>query len=153
MRAPQLLTSGSPSSFNRHNMLCIQIMKYQEICQISWFQENYSISWGSLVSEMVKNPPAMRETWVWSLDWKDPLEEGMATHPSILAWRIPMDRGAWRATVYGVAKSQTRLSNWTPTHPHNTHKKKKIYVRNNIVQIKHLYHRQVKVTNFSHYNF
>ena len=38
---------------------------------------------------MVKNPPAMRETWVQSLGWEDPLEEGMATHSSILAWRIP----------------------------------------------------------------
>ena len=45
-----------------------------------------------------------------SLDWEDPLEEEMATHSSILAWRIPMDRGAWRATVQGVAKSWTRLS-------------------------------------------
>ena len=49
----------------------------------------------------------MRETWVPSLGWEDPLEEGMATHSSILAWRIPMGRGAWRATVHGVAKSQT----------------------------------------------
>ena len=40
---------------------------------------------------MVKNPPAMWETWVRSLAWEDPLEEGMATHSSILAWRIPMD--------------------------------------------------------------
>ena len=40
----------------------------------------------------------------------DPLEEGMAIHSSILAWRIPMDRGAWRAAVYGVAKSRTRLT-------------------------------------------
>ena len=40
---------------------------------------------------MVKNPPAMWETWVLSLAWEDPLEEGMATHSSILAWRIPMD--------------------------------------------------------------
>ena len=39
-----------------------------------------------------------------------PLEEGMATHSSILAWRIPMDRGAWKDTVYGVAKGQTQLS-------------------------------------------
>ena len=44
------------------------------------------------------------------LGWEDPLEEGMATHSNILAWRIPMNRGAWRATVHGVAKSQTRLS-------------------------------------------
>ena len=45
------------------------------------------------------------ETRVWSLGWKDPLEEGMATHPSILAWRIPSDRGAWRAIVHRVAES------------------------------------------------
>ena len=41
------------------------------------------------------------------LGWKDPLEEGMAIHSSILAWRIPMDREAWGATVHGVTKSQT----------------------------------------------
>ena len=46
-------------------------------------------SWASLVAQMVKNPPAMWETWVRSLGWEDPLEEGMATHSSILAWRIP----------------------------------------------------------------
>ena len=59
---------------------------------------------------MVNNLPAVWETWVGSLGWEDPLEEGMATHSSILAWRIPKDRGAWRPTVYGVAQSQTRLS-------------------------------------------
>ena len=59
---------------------------------------------------MVKNLPAMWETWVQSLGWEDPLEEGMVTHSSILAWRIPSDRGAWMATDHGVAKSQTRLS-------------------------------------------
>ena len=47
----------------------------------------------------------MQETWVRSLDQEDPLEKEMATHSSILAWRIPMDRGAWQATVRGVAKS------------------------------------------------
>ena len=45
--------------------------------------------WASLVAQTVKNLPAMRETWVRSLGWEDPLEEGMATHSSILAWRIP----------------------------------------------------------------
>ena len=50
---------------------------------------------------MVKNLPAMQETWVQSLSWKDPLEEEMATHSSILAWRIPMDRGARQAIVHG----------------------------------------------------
>ena len=47
----------------------------------------------------------MQETWVSSLGWEDPLEEDMATHSSILAWRIPMDREAWRATFQGVAES------------------------------------------------
>jgi len=60
-------------------------------------------------SQMVKNLLAMKETWVRSLGWEDPQEEGMATHSSILAWRIPMDRGAWWVTVHGVAKSWTQL--------------------------------------------
>ena len=47
----------------------------------------------------------MWETWVLSLGWEDPLEEGMATHSSVLAWRIPMDRGAWQAAVHGIAES------------------------------------------------
>ena len=59
------------------------------------------------MSQTVKNLSAMWETWVQFLDWEDTLEEGMQTHPSILAWRIPMDRGAWQATVHGAAKSQT----------------------------------------------
>ena len=59
---------------------------------------------------MVKNPFAMQETRVQSLGREDPLEEGMATHSSVLAWRIPMDRGTWRASVHGVAKRQTLLS-------------------------------------------
>ena len=50
------------------------------------------------------------ETWVQSLGWEDPLDEGMTTHSSILAWRIPMDRSTWWATVHGVAESWTRLS-------------------------------------------
>ena len=45
--------------------------------------------WASLAAQMVKNVPAMGETWVQSLGWEDPLEEGMATRSSILAWRIP----------------------------------------------------------------
>ena len=68
----------------------------------------------SLVAQMVKNRPAMQETWVQPLGWEDPLEKGMETHSSILAWRIPMDR-AWRATVQEVAKSHTRLK-WLNRH-------------------------------------
>ena len=55
---------------------------------------------------MVKNIPAMQETQVPSLGWDDPLEKGMATHFSILAWKIPWTEELW-ATVHGVAKSQT----------------------------------------------
>ena len=64
-----------------------------------------------MVAETVKNLPAMREIQVWSLGQQDPLEEGMATHSSILAWKIPVERGTWRTSVPGVAKSQTRLNN------------------------------------------
>ena len=56
------------------------------------------------------------EMWVQSLGWEDPLEEGMATHSSILAWRVPMDRGAWRATVYGVAELD--MTEQLSTHTH-----------------------------------
>ena len=63
-------------------------------------------SWASLVVLMVKNLPAKRETWVQSLGWEDPLEEGMAVHSSILAWRIPTDRGVWQACPWGRMGSQ-----------------------------------------------
>ena len=49
----------------------------------------------------------MWETWVQSLGWEDPLKKEMATHSSILAWKNPMDGGAWQATVHGIAKSWT----------------------------------------------
>ena len=63
--------------------------------------------WVSLEAQTEKNPPAMREIWFRSLGWEDPLEESMAIHSSILAWRVPMDRGAWRATIHEVLKSRT----------------------------------------------
>ena len=59
------------------------------------------------MAQTVKNLPEVQENLVGSLGWEDPLEKGMATHSSILAWRIPMDQGAWQATVHGVSKSQT----------------------------------------------
>ena len=64
------------------------------------------------VVHTVKNSPAMHETWVRSLHWEDPLKEGMSTHSSILDWRVPMDRGAWRAIVHGVTNSRTQLSDY-----------------------------------------
>ena len=69
----------------------------------------------SLGAQMVKNTSSMLETWIRSLGWEDSLEEGIASHSSIPAWRFPMDRGAWWATVHGVTKSQTRLSDEADT--------------------------------------
>jgi len=62
------------------------------------------------VALWVQNPLAMQETWLQSLGGEDPLEEVMTIHSSILAWRIPMDRRAWQATIHGVTKSWTQLS-------------------------------------------
>ena len=80
--------------------------------RLTWWQifTSYCFLWASLVAQMVKNLPAIQETWVQYLGWEDPLEEGMATHSSLLAWRSPIDKEAWQATVHGVTKSQTQLT-------------------------------------------
>ena len=71
------------------------------------FTSVYPVIWASLVAQAVKNLPSVQETWVRSLGWEGLLEEGMATHSSILAWKSPMYRGAWWATLHRVAESQT----------------------------------------------
>ena len=68
----------------------------------------------SLVAQAVKNPLAMQEAWVWSLCWEDALEEGMDTHSSFLAWRVPMDRGAWWTMVHG--RTESRTTEWLSTY-------------------------------------
>ena len=65
----------------------------------------------ALSGSAAKNLPAMQEMQIWFLGQEDPLEKEMATNSSILAWKNPMDRRAWRATVHRVAKSQRWLSN------------------------------------------
>ena len=67
----------------------------------------------SLVAQTVKRLPTMRKTGVQSLGLEDLLEKEMATHSSILAWKNPMDGGAWEATVHGVPKSQTQLRDFS----------------------------------------
>ena len=68
------------------------------------------------MAQTVKNPVSMWVTLVQTLGWEDPLEESRASHSSILAWRIPMDRGAWQATVHGVTESDTTEQLSTEQH-------------------------------------
>ena len=77
--------------------------------KIPWRRIGYPLqySWASLVAQLVKNPPAMRETWVRSLDWEDPLEKGKATQLQYPGLENSMD-----SIVHGVTKSQTRLSDF-----------------------------------------
>ena len=72
--------------------------------------ERYRVSQVALIVKNLLLMQEMQETQFQSLGREDPLEDGMAIHSSILAWRIPMDRGAWWATVQRVAKSWTQLS-------------------------------------------
>ena len=78
--------------------------------------------WASLVAQLVKNPPAMRQTWVRSLGWDDPLEEGMATHASILAWKIPWTEEPSRLRSMG---SQRVRHDWVTKHSTAQHKHSK----------------------------
>ena len=72
-------------------------------------------TWTSLVAQTLRSVPGMREALVQSLGQEDPLEKEMATHFKYSCLENPMDGGAWQATVYGVTKSQTGLSNFTST--------------------------------------
>ena len=66
-------------------------------------------SWASLVAQLVKNLPAVRETWVRSLGWEDPLEEEMATHPSVLAWEIPREEQPGGLQSTGVTEESNTI--------------------------------------------
>ena len=81
------------------------------------------------LAQMVKNLPSIQENRIGSLSWKDPLEKGIATHSSILAWRIPLDRGAWQDTMHRVAKSRTRLKWLSTLHVKPVLHFKNIYIR------------------------
>ena len=104
------LISGS-SAFSKS---CLNIWKFLVRVllkpSVMDFEHYIASMWASLIAQLVKNPPAMQETWIQSLGCDDLLEEDIAAHSSILAWSIAMDRGAWRAAVHGAAKSQTLLS-------------------------------------------
>jgi len=77
--------------------------------------------WASLIAQLVKNPPAMQETWVQSLGWEDPLEKGKATHSNILAWRIP-----W--TIQSMGSQRVRYGRVTFTSLHFKQHKSERYL-------------------------
>ena len=83
----------------------IQTPAAELLSELSMF---LNLSRASLVAQSLKCLPPMWETWVQSLGWEDPLEKEMATHSSILTWRIPVDRGAWQNTVHRVTKESDR---------------------------------------------
>ena len=93
-----LAVQGTLKSFLQHHNLKASILGHSAFLK------------ASLVAQMVKSLPAMHETWVQSLSWKDPLEKEMATHSCLENF---MDRGAWQAIVHGVTKSRTKLNNFT----------------------------------------
>ena len=68
---------------------------------------NISLSWGNPKTQTIKNPPAVKETWVQFLSQEDPLEKGMATHSSILVWRIPCQRNLAGYSPWGHKQSDT----------------------------------------------
>ena len=92
----------SPPGFSVYGILKARILEWVAIPFSSGSARPKDV-WNlkcSPTAQLVKNPPAMQETWVWSLGWEDPLEKGKTTHSSILAWRIP-----W--TIHGAAELDT----------------------------------------------
>ena len=82
---------------------------------IGYLLQNF---WASLVAQMVKNPPAMQESWVQSLGWEDPLEEGMATHSSILPGESHKQRSLAGCSPWGCTESDTTKATLTCTYVH-----------------------------------
>ena len=112
-------------------MVSLGVYVYSSNCTYSYRVLCISM-WASLLGQTVKNLPLMQETQVQSRGREDPLEKEMATHSSILAWRIPMNRGAWWATVHGITKSRTQLSNW---HTYQLYFNKAVKTKNKAVNI------------------
>ena len=81
-------------------------------------------SWASPVAQMIKNPPAVWETWVRSLGWEDPLKEGLVTHSSILARRIPMDKKPGRLQSMGLQRIR---HDWVTKHSTELHREFTLY--------------------------
>ena len=98
----QLHTPTPPPTLQRHKQM-------SHNCKLLWKLG------ASLVAQTVKNLPVVQETWLWSLGWEDPLKEGMVTHSSILAWRIPMEPG--RLQSMGLQRVRR---DWVTKHTHGS---------------------------------
>ena len=85
------------------------------------FQWDITRDGASLVAQTVKNPPAIWESWIQSLGWQDPMEESMTTHSRILAWRIPIDRGAWWASYSPWDRKESDTTKQLSTAQHKGH--------------------------------
>ena len=92
-------TNGETLIYLNHHCLTFFFLVYFLITSMH-------VYWASLIAQLIKESTCNVRPWDRSLGWEDPLEEGMATHSTILTWRIPMDAGGWWATVHGVTKSQ-----------------------------------------------
>ena len=112
------------SSLSRVQLFCLPSLEgYSPWVTKNWtftFILNFPDGWASLMAQMVKNLPAVGETQVWSLDWEDPLEKGLATHASILAWRISwtLETGGLQAMELQWVKYDcvTNTHTWTFTY-------------------------------------
>ena len=110
VRKPSKWSSGGLVAWTRYLGYILNVKLTGVVCFLIFILE---YTW----VQMIKNLPAMWETCVWSLGWEDPLEEGMATHSSILAWRIPMDRRDSWATAHGVGYSPWGVGHdWVTKH-------------------------------------
>ena len=101
---------GAVSHVAQHYTLESPQRRWKQNCPTTLGHSLSHLIYPSLVAQLVNNLPSVQETRVRSLDQEDLLEKEMATHSSILAWKNPLDTGAWWAAVHGFTKSQTQLS-------------------------------------------
>ena len=113
---PSIINHKGNKLLIRNNLLSTLTKQNRKttVTQVTSFLHTASHKMGFPVAQLVKNLPAMRETWVWSLGQEDALGKGLATRSSIFAWRIPMDRGSWQ-TRQSIG-SQRVGHHWAITH-------------------------------------
>ena len=108
----KILAASPSQQLDHYGAIIFHILQMWKLSlrEVKLFATLTWVLWASLMAQMVKNLSAMQETWVRSLGREDPLEKGMATHCSILVWRIPWTEEPEFLCIYGVAKTRTWLS-------------------------------------------